>query len=241
MGRTISDYAAEHQADAVVVGSRGLGAFRRRFLGLVRRHQQQGLPNTPSGSLGAWRAWIYIALYCTSADVCMDFIYAAASWAGLVGRQAGSSSRAWSLGRRGGSCDAWCSGGRCSGCSVACVRQAATTTRAQGFTRQPAVAGPPSQRTQRTSFAGWPGLCVRLRGAPRSMHGQVVMGRWGPGRAQERVGAGVGLRAPAWVAEAPPVCQVPASVSRCCQPGALISGHLCLSHPPAVFIHRPAA
>ncbi|PSC70208.1 universal stress [Micractinium conductrix] len=35
VGRTISDYAAEHQADAVVVGSRGLGAFRRRFLGLV--------------------------------------------------------------------------------------------------------------------------------------------------------------------------------------------------------------
>lgn len=35
MGRTISDYAAAQAADAVVVGSRGLGAFRRRFLGMV--------------------------------------------------------------------------------------------------------------------------------------------------------------------------------------------------------------
>lgn len=37
IGRTISDYAARSGADAVVIGSRGLGAFRRRMLGLVRR------------------------------------------------------------------------------------------------------------------------------------------------------------------------------------------------------------
>ena len=35
VGRTISDYAAAHKADAVVVGSRGLGAFRRRFMGML--------------------------------------------------------------------------------------------------------------------------------------------------------------------------------------------------------------
>lgn len=35
VGRTISDYAAAQKADAVVIGSRGLGAFRRRFLGMV--------------------------------------------------------------------------------------------------------------------------------------------------------------------------------------------------------------
>lgn len=35
VGRTISDYAAKANADAVVIGSRGLGAFRRRMLGLV--------------------------------------------------------------------------------------------------------------------------------------------------------------------------------------------------------------
>lgn len=35
VGRVISDYAAESKADAVVIGSRGLGAFRRRMLGLV--------------------------------------------------------------------------------------------------------------------------------------------------------------------------------------------------------------
>ncbi|KAL4430580.1 hypothetical protein ABPG77_005820 [Micractinium sp. CCAP 211/92] len=35
VGRTISDYVAAQAADAVVVGSRGLGAFRRRFLGMV--------------------------------------------------------------------------------------------------------------------------------------------------------------------------------------------------------------
>ena len=32
VGRTISDYAAKANADAVVIGSRGLGAFRRRML-----------------------------------------------------------------------------------------------------------------------------------------------------------------------------------------------------------------
>lgn len=32
VGRTISDYAAKANADAVVIGSRGLGAFRRRVL-----------------------------------------------------------------------------------------------------------------------------------------------------------------------------------------------------------------
>jgi len=35
VGRTISEYAGEAKADAVVIGSRGLGAFRRRLLGLV--------------------------------------------------------------------------------------------------------------------------------------------------------------------------------------------------------------
>lgn len=35
IGRTISNFAAEQKCDGVVIGSRGLGAFRRRMLGLV--------------------------------------------------------------------------------------------------------------------------------------------------------------------------------------------------------------
>ena len=39
VGRTISDYAAKANADAVVIGSRGLGAFRRRMLVSVAEQQ----------------------------------------------------------------------------------------------------------------------------------------------------------------------------------------------------------
>lgn len=35
VGRSLSDYAAAANVDAIVIGSRGLGAFRRRMLGLV--------------------------------------------------------------------------------------------------------------------------------------------------------------------------------------------------------------
>jgi nucleotide-binding universal stress UspA family protein len=35
VGRAITEYAAAQGCDGVVVGSRGLGAFRRRLLGMV--------------------------------------------------------------------------------------------------------------------------------------------------------------------------------------------------------------